>query len=262
MSLLPGVYKAIKKNGEVYYRSSITCQNRHISLGSYSSEDNAHKSYLEAKNILETVQLSIRDYDACVPVLSFEKWVILINFRDSGIYIKTPIYLKDSYFLYYISMNDILKFDVDDLFYYSNHKIMKRGGHLFVSDYGMQVNIFSRYGIKNYAVENRDYKFVNGDSQDLRYRNIEIINRYHGVRRITTNGRTSYLSVIHIIGNYKIGLYPTEIEAAIAYNKAVDLLEKKGFHKNYTKNYISELNAITYASLYNRIKIGKSIRLL
>ena len=34
--------------------------------------------------------------------------------------------------IYYYSKSCHFKFDVDDLFYYSNHKIMKRGSHLFV----------------------------------------------------------------------------------------------------------------------------------
>ena len=33
-----GVYTATKKDGTLYYRSSITFQNKHISLGSFSSE--------------------------------------------------------------------------------------------------------------------------------------------------------------------------------------------------------------------------------
>ena len=62
-----------------------------------------------------------------------------INVRDNGIYIKNPIYLKKGFFLYYLTEEEILKFDVDDLFYYSEHKIMRRGNHFFVSDFGMQV---------------------------------------------------------------------------------------------------------------------------
>ena len=34
-----GVYTAYKKDGTVYYRSSITHKNKHISLGSFSSEN-------------------------------------------------------------------------------------------------------------------------------------------------------------------------------------------------------------------------------
>lgn len=74
-----------------------------------------------------------------------------MNFRDNGVYIKTPIYLRRNYFEYFLSPTLILKFDIDDLFYYSSHRIQKRGGHLFVSDYGMQYNILSRYGIKSHG---------------------------------------------------------------------------------------------------------------
>ena len=86
-----------------------------------------------------------------------------------------PIYLKNKYFLYYLSPSLCLKFDIDDLFYYSSKKIMCRGGRLFVNDYGMQCSILNRYGIKNYAVCGKDYHFINGDATDFRYENIEIL---------------------------------------------------------------------------------------
>lgn len=85
--------------------------------------------------------------------------MILINFRDNGIYFGTPIYARSKFFYYYLSPTDVLKFDIDDLFYYSSRKIMKRNGHLFVADYGMQVNILNRYGIRNFAVAGKDYLF-------------------------------------------------------------------------------------------------------
>ena len=175
-----GVYTATKKDGTLYYRSSITFQNKHISLGSFSSEDQAAAAYLEAEKLVRTHDLALdRFEETCT--LSFTKWICLLNFRDNGMYIKTPVYLNNNYFFYYFSPNDYYIFDIDDLFYYSTHSIMRRGGHLFVSDYGMQVNILSRYGIKNYAVAGRDFHFVNGNTRDFRYENIEIINRYHGV---------------------------------------------------------------------------------
>ena len=133
-----GVYTATKKDGTLYYRSSITFQNKHISLGSFSSEDEAAAAYLEAEKLVRTHILTLERFGKnCT--LSFAKWVCLLNFRDNGMYIKTPIYLKDNYFYYYFSLNDYYIFDIDDLFYYSTHSIMRRGGHLFVSDYGMQV---------------------------------------------------------------------------------------------------------------------------
>lgn len=258
--MLKGVSLATKKNGEHYFRSSITFQNKHISLGSFPSEDAAHKSYLEAVSLTANHTLTLLDYHKDKAFLSFQKWVSLINFRDNGIYCKTPIYIKRNYFIYYLTPSMQLKFDVDDLFFYSKRTISKRGGHLFVADYGMQVSLLSRYGIKNFAVLNRDYRFVNGDTTDFRYRNIEIINRFYGVMKHIQKGKSVYETKIHINGLYIVGNYDTEIEAAIAYNKAAKILRERGIKKNYTLNYITELDPIAYMSLYNKIRISQKIR--
>ncbi len=255
----PGVYTAYKKDGTLYYRSSITYKNKHISLGSFDSEDDAHNAYIEATELLSTSLQKIEHYNK-KKLLSFDKWVCLINFRDNGIYFKNPIYLYPKYFLYYMSYDEYFTFDVDDLFYYSNHKIMRRGGHLFVADYGMQVNILNRYGIKNFAKPGKDYVFVNGDDTDFRYRNIHIINHYNGVTKSEVNGRAIYTAKIHINGDYIIGKYDSEDDAAIAYNKAVDILEDKGVNIRFTKNYIDGLNQTMYDERYEMIKISKKIK--
>jgi hypothetical protein len=257
--MLPGVYSARKKNGEVYYRSSITYRNKHISLGSYTQETSANMAYLLAGEVLESNSTwTIENYPLdCI--LTFDKWVALINFRDNGIYFKNPIYLKKRYFFYYIDKTVYYTFDAEDLFYYAHHKIMKRGGHLFVSDFGMQVNILSRYGIKNFAVVGRDYSFMNGDSHDFRYHNIELINRYYGVSKIYQKGIPKYVAKIHLKGNFIIGCYSTETEAAIAYNKAVLLTKEYGITKNFPRNYIDGADEITYAALYQKIRISKKL---
>lgn len=257
--MLPGVFAANKKDGTLYYRASLTYKSKHISLGSFSTEKEAYNAYLNGSQIVNS-SISIADYDEENFVLGFDKFVSLINFRDNKIYIKTPIYLKNRYFLYYLSKDCIFKFDIDDLFYYSNHKIMKRNGYLFVSDYGMQTNILYRYGIKHHAVAGRDYIFSNGDNQDYRYGNIEIINRYNGVTKIIDKGSEKFRVKIHIIGDYIVGEYNTEIEAAIAYNKAIDTLKEKGININYTENYIDDITSKKYHELYEDIKISKSIR--
>ena len=254
-----GVYTATKKDGTLYYRSSITFQNKHISLGSFSSEKLAATEYLEAEKLLRTHVLTLDRFEEnCT--LSFAKWVCLLNFRDNGMYIKTPIYLKDNYFYYYFSPNDYYIFDIDDLFYYSTHSIMRRGGHLFVSDYGMQVNILSRYGIKNYAVAGRDFHFVNGNTRDFRYENIEIINRYHGVFYKCFKGKMVYETRIHVNGEFIVGRYPTEIEAAVAYNKAASTLLKKGYERNYPVNYLETLYGDEYKTMFKKLTISKTIR--
>lgn len=259
MPQYPGITKAYKKNGECYYRAGITYRNKHISLGSYPNAVHGNRAYETALSAVRENKYTLTDYSEDM-ALDFEKWVILMNFRDNGLYIKNPIYLRKNYFIYYISKDIFYLFDTDDLFYYGNHKLMVRGGHLFVSDYGMQVNILSRYGIKNYAVAGRDYCFINGNERDLRYSNIEVINRYHGVFRSTYKGLTCYTAKIHIEGDYLIGRYSSEKEAAIAYNKAADTLKRHGFQKNFPVNYISDADEIEYAKLYHNLRISKSIR--
>lgn len=257
---LPGVYPAKKKNGAVYYRASLTCNRKHISLGSFSDEETAHKAYTDACRLLRTGSLTIESHKKSATPLCFEKWVCLINLRDNHLYFHTPIYLRPKFFYYYLSQTEILKFDSDDLFYYSSHKIMKRDGHLFVSDYGMQVNIMNRYGIKNYAVEGRDYRFINGDPADFRYENIEIVNRFYGVTKEEKNGRPVYRTRIHVNGYFLVGTYPTEQEAAIAYNKAIDYLKKAGVSKKYTPNYIDSLSPAAYADIYTALCVSSKIR--
>ena len=136
-------------------------------------------------------------------------------------------------------------------------KIQKRQGHLFVSDYGMQYSILSRYGIRPYAVAGRDYQFVNGDNSDFRYSNIVIVNRYHGVLQFLKNRLPRYRAVIHINGNYQIGSYSSEEKAAIAYNKAVDLARAAGIQKNFPENYVDTLSPKEYADIYTGLKISR-----
>ena len=256
-----GVYTATKKDGTKYYRANIHFRSKHISLGSFQTFKEANAVYEQARVLLSDKAASLpeafRQYDQ----LPFEKTVILLNFRDNGMYLGTPIYLQSGrYFVYYLSPDTELKFDNDDLFYYSSHKILQRGGHLYINDYGMQVSLLSRYGIRNYAVAGTDYEFVNGDCHDFRYENIRNINPYYGVTRLNDNGRISYQTRIHINGNYQIGIYENETDAAIAYNKAVDLAKAAGINRNYPTNYIAGLSASEYADIYTQIKVSKSFR--
>ncbi len=255
----PGVYTAKRKDNSIYYRASLTYRNKHVSLGSFDRAEDAHSAYLLAGSLLSDLSFSLNSYTADSP-LSFAKWVSLLNYRDNGIYFATPIYIRPKFFYYYFSPTEFFIFDTEDLFYYSSRKISRRGGHCFVADYGMQVNIMSRYGIKNYAVEGRDYRFLNGNNQDLRYENIEIINRYNGVNVIEDHGRRRYQVKIHVKGNINVGTYDTETEAAIAYNKAVDILKKAGVDKAYTSNYMEGMSPAAYADLYSSIKISSGVR--
>ncbi len=252
--MLPGVSLGKKKNGTIYFRSSITYRNKHISLGSFDDEEDAFQAYLDALELLKTPSITINN-DFSSYTLPFPKIISLLNFRDNGIYFKTPIYVLQNYFIYFIQQDLDLKFDLDDLFYYSSRTISVRKGHYFVADYGMQVTLTSRYGIKNHAVKGRDFIFVNGDETDYRYANIQIINRYYGVTKVLHRKREAYRVIIHIKGNFTIGYYEDETKAAIAYNKAVDAAKDAGINKNYPINFIETCTNRQYAQIYHQIQL-------
>ncbi|MCR5580253.1 MAG: hypothetical protein K6F66_01575 [Pseudobutyrivibrio sp.] len=255
----PGVYKATKKDGTIYYRGNITYNSKHISIGSYATEDICNQAYEEAWEIIKNNNIDILTCQSIIKTLPFDKCITLINFRDNHIYIKNPIYLQKNYFHYYLDKKTILKFDNDDLFYYSSHKIQNRGGHMFVSDYGMQYNILNRYGIKPYSVKGKDYIFANGDETDFRYSNIIVVNRYHGVIREEKYGKTYYTAKIHLNGDFLVGRYEDEATAAIAYNKAVDLCKSRGMTKAFPTNFITEYSPREYADVYTEIKISSRL---
>ncbi len=253
---MKGVYPTSKKDGTESFRASITFRGKHISLGSYTSMETAAKVYQEAAALIRSEQ-EPDDYpeDALLP---FEKHISLVNFRDNGVYFANPIYLRPRFFRYYLRPEEFLLFDIEELFYYSSHKISFRGGHVFVADYGSQINIKSRYGIRPFAVKDRDYLFCNGDDHDYRFGNIEIVNPYYGVRRITKNEKVCYKALIHVRGDMKIGVYETELEAAIAYNKAADILKKKGVAKQFPINE-PECSPKEYSEIYVRVSISEGI---
>lgn len=262
---MTGVYEARKKSGEVYYRASLTYKNKHISLGSSSDEAVSHAMYNEASDVINNpdnhwidTEHRTSSYNESM-VLPFGKYISLINFRDNNIYIKTPIYMCHKYFLYFLKENEVLQFSTDDLFYYSNHTIMSRGGYYFVNDYGMQTSILSRLGVRNHSVKGKDYIFKNGDIHDYRYENIQVVNRYNGVSQLTKNGRVIYKSRIHINGDYILGEFASETEAAVAYNKAIDMLSGL-INVTYTPNYIEGISSVEYASLYHNIILSRNFR--
>ena len=71
---LAGAFKAQLKNGKYYYRSSVTYRNKHISLGSYDTEDKAHNAYRVAKEIISNNSITIDAYRTDT-ALDFDKFV-------------------------------------------------------------------------------------------------------------------------------------------------------------------------------------------
>lgn len=262
---IKGVFETKKKDGSVYYRTSITYRSKHISLGSFDKEKEAGKAYELAKKLIAGTD-SFEKYSSYKKI-PFDKFVILLNFRDNGIYFTTPIYLHKMYFEYYLSQNDVLKFDRDDLFFYASHKIQQKGGYLFVSEFGAQYKILGRYNIKPFSVYGRDYIMINGDKLDMRYSNIKIINEFTGVQLENPEGAeinpvkhtVTYKAIIHLRGNLIIGRFDNEVDAAIAYNKAVDTLHENGIKKAFIKNYITSIKKEEYEARYNKIIMPENI---
>lgn len=253
-----GVFKAVKKDGSPYYRASLTHKSKHISLGSYESAKTAGLAYEMACSLLRGSGSSILEYRRNYP-LPFDKWVSLINLHDNGIYCAGPIYLRNKYFEYYLDPDTVLRFDASELFYYTHHSIQRRGGHLFVADYGSQINILNRYGIHSFAVCGKDYLFKNGDRHDFRGGNIVIMNRYMGVRSATKKGKTVYTTKIHVNGDLVVGHYDSETDAAIAYNKAADILESAGVRDNFNRNYLEDISTAEYRIRYEKVKVSKHL---
>ena len=100
------------------------------------------------------------------------------------------------------------------------------------------------------------------DNYDYQYENIVVINNYHGVSYTTHYGKPVYKTVIHVVSNYVVGYYPTALDAAIAYNKAIDILTANGFDKAFMTNYIDSIPASMYAEIYSRVSISDRITAL
>lgn len=255
-----GIYSTTQKDGKTSYRVSITYKNKHISLGSTPNYEIASMRYALASQLVRNNRYKLYDYTRTNQSLDFDKWVILLNFRDNGLYFKTPIYLSKSHFTYFLNQHIELIFDVDDLFFYSTHKIFRRGNYFFVNDYGMQINILSRYGVRNYASKGKDYYHIDNNPYNLRYENIHIVNPYIGVEQVIQKGHTFYKAKIHVNGYMTIGYYKSIHKAAIAYNKAVDfMLRYVTPNKEYSKNYISDISKEEHDYHYVSIKLPDSL---
>ena len=69
-----------------------------------------------------------------------------------------------------------------------------------------------------------------------------------------------YVTKIHVNGDFLVGRYQTENEAAAAYNRAAMLLKEQGITKNFPINYIEGITDIEYASLLMKVRISSKIR--
>ena len=74
---------------------------------------------------------------------------------------------------------------------------------------------------------------------------------------MTPDGR--FAVRIHVNGYLKVGTYKDAIEAAIAYNKAADILREAGVKRNYSVNYVDGISSKSYADIYSSLRISESV---
>ena len=225
-----------------------------IYLGSYASYEKAQEILAEAEALMQDPHHLIPDFSKYK--MDYKKVISLCNFRDNKKYIKNPIYIYTNYFHYYLSKDCILTFDLKELFYFSTYKIHKRGNYLYTQDNVSQKSILSRFGILNHSVVGKDYFFKNNDPYDFRKENLEIIKSYKGVTKKEKADGDIYIASIYIDSNLIIGYYASEIEAAIAYNKAIDLISDHTPQKLFTPNLIPYLTSDEYQSIYSSITVS------
>ena len=244
-------------NDTTKYKTYFLYEATKIYLGSYASMEAAESALNDAK---ELMSLPAGPPQFASYNLNYKKIVSLCNLRDHKRYIKNPIYLYSTYFTYYLSKDCILTFDLKDLLYFSTYKIYKRGNYLYTQDSVSQQSILARYGIPNHSVMNKDYVFKNNNPYDFRSDNLEIINSYKGVsKKIKNDNSIIYVAYIYVKKNLIIGHYNSEIEAAIAYNKATDILFENHLIKECHYNTIPFITKAEYQSIYDSLIVSPRI---
>lgn len=248
------IYPATNERYRVYYLH----KTKKIYIGLYNTYEEALLAYNFVEKLF-TNHLSLDDYVSHYPI-AFEKFIACINFRDNHMYFKTSIYVHSDHFKYYISPDLYLIFDLKDLLYFSTKRIHKRGDYLYTYIGDQQENILKRFGFNKSMTYLKDYTFINGNRYDFRRKNIHVINHYYGVSLETKYNKPTYVTRITINRRILVvGHYASEMLAAIAYNKALDLVTTSLKEHNYSKNNFPFLTRQEYDSLYESLPISKRL---
>lgn len=245
------------KNSITRYKVYFVYNSKKIYLGLFDTPLAANNALLEAQAIMDN-PVDIAQYTCTY--IDYKKFISLCNFRNHHVYIKNPICIYDSYFCYYLSKEIVFTFDIKDLLFFSTYKICKRGHYVYTQDSVTQQSILSRFGIHPHSVCGVDYKFRNGNLYDFRRENLEIVNAYKGVTHKIKNDESIYITKIFINQNVVIGHYLSQLEAAIAYNKAIDILFENGNGRDYIKNTIPYLTRSEYNQIYDKLDISPRIK--
>ncbi len=246
----------IQKHDKEEFRVYFLYQRHKIYLGSFPSLEDANRILQEAEALMYLPAGPPNFLDIS---LNYKKVVCLCNLRDYSKFIKNPIYLFPTYFTYYLSKDIILLFDLKDLFFFSTYKIYKRGSYLYTQDHISQQNILSRFGIQNHSILGKDYYFKNHNPYDFRRENLIIINPYKGVTKKEKGNQTIFVTTIYTTKTIVLGHYSSQIEAAIAYNKGIDLLQAHGIEKDFVPNEIPFLTKSEYEQIYAQISISPTL---
>lgn len=59
---MEGAYRSVRKDGSVYYRSSINYKSTHVSLGSYATEEEASQAYQEARSLYFDEEIGLENF--------------------------------------------------------------------------------------------------------------------------------------------------------------------------------------------------------
>ncbi|MGL4345591.1 MAG: hypothetical protein ACRCTE_10360 [Cellulosilyticaceae bacterium] len=243
----------IIKNNFTQYTVYYLYKSKKIYIGIYNSEIEAQEAYNYTNRVFRE-GISIETYSP--GRIAFQKFITLVNFRDHGMFINHPIYVCSGYFKYFFSEEVYLILDLKDLFYFSTYKIYRRGHYLYTSSSHSQQSILTRFGITPKSTYGKDYMFVNGNRYDLRRENIIVLNHYHGVSCKIKDDKPLYTTRIYHEKNIVVGHYTSEIQAAIAYNKAAHILLERGVCRTYPLNTIPYLTQSEYDSLYVSLSLS------
>lgn len=243
----------VQKKDKTDYRVYYLFHSKKVYIGLYPSLTLAKQAYAFAEELLQSCW-GIEDLKEAK--ISFLKCVSLINLRDHNMYLTSPIYVHDNYFDYYLSTELKLIFDLQDLFFFSTNKIHKRGNYIYIENSVSQTSILNRFHIPPNSVYNVDYYLINGNRYDFRRKNICVINHYIGVSREIKYKEEVYVARIIQKVPLVIGHYNSELKAAIAYNKAAELIMSKDSSKYYKLNQIDYLTSTEYNAIYEALPIS------
>lgn len=255
---MPYIY-AVSNKTPPQYRLYYPYHKHKIYIGLYDLEETALAalSLIESIMAQDAVPFSLQNPKSPnESLLPSKKYISLLNLRDNGILIHNPIYIYKDYFKYYLSQSTVLTFDMRDLLFFSTNKIYQRGNYFYTKNTFMQTNLLSRYGIAPHSKLGVHYHFKNNNPYDLRRENLEITSHYKGVITTTRQGNTIYITKIFNQKTIVVGHYKTENDAAIAYNKACDILQGTGVMREYARNELPFLTHTEYLEIYNSILIS------